>query len=114
MRGKEVSSWYVGAAAEVHAAALFASYRYDVSVQYGANQTEYNLIAVPGDKMLKISAKGSKDGSCGLTQSYKMIVNITKELQSEGYIKKLFSALLNSKIQSKTKCRGFIWPPQGK
>ena len=40
-------------------------------MQYGANQPEYDLIAVSGDKMLKISVKGSQDGSWGLTQSFK-------------------------------------------
>lgn len=68
---KQISSWHVGVAAEAFAAALFARYGYDVSVQYGANQPEYDLIAVSGEKMLKISVKGSQDGSWGLTQSYK-------------------------------------------
>ena len=68
---KKISSWHVGVAAEAYAAALFARYGYDVSVQYGANQPEYDLIAVSGDKMLKISVKGSQDGSWGLTQNYK-------------------------------------------
>lgn len=67
----EFSSWHVGIAAEAYAAALFARCGYDVSVQYGANQPEYDLIAVSGDLMLKISVKGSKDGSWGLSQSYK-------------------------------------------
>ena len=71
MSGKEISSWHVGVAAEAYAAALFARYGYDVSVQYGANQPEYDLIAVSGDKILKISVKGSQDGSWGLTQSFK-------------------------------------------
>ena len=68
---KTISSWHVGVAAEAFAAAVFARYGYDVSVQYGANQPEYDLIAVSGDRMLKISVKGSQDGSWGLTQSYK-------------------------------------------
>lgn len=68
---KKISSWHVGVAAEAYAAALFARYGYDVSVQYGANQPEYDLIAVSGDKMLKISVKGSQDGGWGLTQTYK-------------------------------------------
>lgn len=68
---KAISSWHVGVAAEAFAAALFARLGYDVSVQYGANQPEYDLIAVSGDKMLKISVKGSQDGGWGLTQSYK-------------------------------------------
>lgn len=71
MAKKAISSWHVGVAAEAYAAALFARYGYDVSVQYGANQPEYDLIAVSGDKILKISVKGSQDGSWGLTQSYK-------------------------------------------
>lgn len=67
----KMTSWHVGVAAEAFAAAQLARLTYDVSVQYGANQPEYDLIAVDGDKMLKISVKGSKDGSWGLTQKYK-------------------------------------------
>ncbi len=66
-----MNSWHVGVAAEAIAAAQFARYGYDVSVQYGADQPEYDLIASRGDDMLKISVKGSKDGSWGLTQKYK-------------------------------------------
>ena len=62
-----MNSWHVGVAAEALAAAQFARYGYDVSVQYGADQPEYGR----GDEMLKISVKGSKDGSWGLTQKYK-------------------------------------------
>lgn len=68
---KKVSSWHVGVAGEAFAAAQLARYGIDVSVQYGANQPEYDLIATKGDKMLKISVKGSQDGGWGLTQSYK-------------------------------------------
>ena len=68
---KTFSSWHVGVSAEAYTAAIFARYGYDVSVQYGANQPEYDLIAVSGDRMLKISVKGSQDGGWGLTQSYK-------------------------------------------
>lgn len=64
------SSWHVGVSAEAFTAAVFARYGYDVSVQYGANQPEYDLIAVSGDRMLKLSVKGSQDGGWGLTQSY--------------------------------------------
>jgi len=64
------SSWQVATAAEAFAAAQFARCGWDVSVQYGANQPEYDLVAVDGDRILKISVKGSKDGGWGLTQSY--------------------------------------------
>lgn len=70
MKPKPISSWHVGVAAEAFAAALFARYGYYVSVQYGANQPEYDLIAESGGRMLKISVKGSQDGSWGLTQKY--------------------------------------------
>ena len=67
---KKVSSWHIGVAAEAFVAAQFARYGVDVSVQYGANQPEYDLIATRGDQMLKISVKGSQDGGWGLTQNY--------------------------------------------
>jgi len=68
-KDKAVSSWHIGVSAEAFVAAQFARYGIDVSVQYGANQPEYDLIATRGDRMLKISVKGSQDGGWGLTQS---------------------------------------------
>lgn len=65
-----MNSWQVGVAAEAIVASLFARVGMDVSVQYGANQPEYDLIVARGEQMLKISVKGSKDGSWGLTQSH--------------------------------------------
>ena len=47
----KMTSWHVGVAAEAFAAAQFARLTYDVSVQYGANQPEYDLIAVNGDRI---------------------------------------------------------------
>jgi len=64
------TSWQVATAAEAFAAAQFARCGWDVSVQYGANQPEYDLVAVDGDRMIKVSVKGSKDGGWGLTQSH--------------------------------------------
>ena len=55
------SSFHCGVAAEAFAAAQFARFGYDVSVQYGANQPEYDLVIVRGDLALKISVKGSQD-----------------------------------------------------
>jgi len=63
------SSWHVAVAAEAVTAALFARCGLDVSVQYGANQPEYDLIVSRGESLLKVSVKGSKDGSWGLCQS---------------------------------------------
>lgn len=66
----KISSWHIGVAAEAIAAGQFARLGLDVSVQYGANQPEYDLIVTHGEFLLKVSVKGSQDGSWGLTQSY--------------------------------------------
>jgi len=65
-----MNNWHVATAAEAVAAAQFARLGFDVSVQYGANQPEYDLVVVSGADTLKISVKGSQDGGWGLTQSY--------------------------------------------
>ena len=67
----KMTSYHVGVSAEAFAAAQFARFAYDVSVQYGANQPEYDLIAVDEDKILKISVKGSQDGGWCLTSGFK-------------------------------------------
>ena len=65
-----LNSWHVSTAAGSLVACLFARIGYDVSVQYGANQPEYDLMISRGDRLAKVSVKGSKDGSWGLTQKY--------------------------------------------
>lgn len=70
MKLKDLSSFHVGVAAEAIAAALFSRCGYDVSVQYGANQPEYDLMITRNSEFLKVSVKGSKEGDWGLTQSY--------------------------------------------
>jgi Holliday junction resolvase-like predicted endonuclease len=63
------SSWHVSVAAEALAAGLFARCGLDVSVQYGANQPEYDLVVAKGDHLMKVSVKGSQDGGWGLAQT---------------------------------------------
>jgi Holliday junction resolvase-like predicted endonuclease len=63
------TNWHVATAAEAIAAAQFARLGYDVSVQYGANQPEYDLMITDGEEFLKISVKGSADGGWGLSQT---------------------------------------------
>jgi hypothetical protein len=63
------TSWHIAIAAEAFAAGLFARCGCNVSVQYGANQPEYDLMIARGDAVLKVSVKGSQDGSWGLTQT---------------------------------------------
>jgi len=67
----KVSSWHIGIAGEAAAAALFARHGYNISVQYGANQPDYDLLVEKDNNILKISVKGSQTGSWGLIQSYK-------------------------------------------
>lgn len=67
---KEISPYHIGVAAEAFAAGLLAHAGCDVSVQYGANQPDYDLIAAKANKTLRISVKGSQDGAWGLSQSY--------------------------------------------
>ncbi|MBA3878588.1 MAG: hypothetical protein C0500_02600 [Sphingobium sp.] len=64
-----MTGWHVATAAEAVAAAQFARFGFDVSVQYGANQPEYDLMIARGEDILKISVKGSQDGGWGLSQS---------------------------------------------
>jgi hypothetical protein len=65
-----MNSWQVGVAAEAIAAGLFARCGCNVSVQYGANQPEYDLLVDRSGRILRVSVKGSSDGKWGLTQSY--------------------------------------------
>ena len=58
-------------AAEAYTASLLARCGYDVSVQYGANQPDYDLIAVKSDRILLISVKGSQDGGWMLAVKHK-------------------------------------------
>lgn len=82
------SAWQIAVAAEAIAAAQFARAGCDVSVQYGADQPEYDLVVARGEQMLKVSVKGSQDGSWGLTQSLLQNANyhdaIDRWLQKHG------------------------------
>lgn len=65
-----ISPRHIGVASEAAAAALFARFGFDVSVQYGANQPEYDLVVVRKKEMLKVSVKGTQRSGWGLTQSW--------------------------------------------
>ena len=80
------NNWQVSTAAESFAAGQFARCGWDVSVQYGANQPEYDLMVADGERMLKVSVKGSKDGGWGLTQSY--LSNAAYHAAAETWLKK--------------------------
>lgn len=58
-------------AAEAYSASLLAQCGYDVLVQYGANQPDYDLVAEKNGRFLPISVKGSQDGGWMLAVRYK-------------------------------------------
>jgi Holliday junction resolvase-like predicted endonuclease len=67
--GAKSNSWLVSIAAESAVAMVLARSGWNVSVQYGANQPEYDLLAEQNGSVLRVSVKGSQDGGWGLTQS---------------------------------------------
>ena len=93
------TSWQVATAAEAFAAAQFARCGWDVSVQYGANQPEYDLVGVDGGRVLKVSVKGSKDGSWGLTQS--MLRNADYHAAADKWLTKHSSKTIFCLVQFK-------------
>jgi Holliday junction resolvase-like predicted endonuclease len=66
-----MEKYHVAIAAEALAAAALARAGYEVSVQYGANQPGYDLVAVKGRRMLKVNVKGSQVGGWALLSGYK-------------------------------------------
>jgi Holliday junction resolvase-like predicted endonuclease len=66
-----MTSFHVGIAAEAFAAGFFAQAGCEVSVQYGANQPEYDLLVARPDAIVRVSVKGSQSGSWGLVQKHK-------------------------------------------
>lgn len=68
---KAMSARQCEIAAESYAACLLAQAGYDVLVQYGANQPDYDLVANKGSAFLPISVKGSQDGGWMLAVKFK-------------------------------------------
>jgi len=66
-----MNSHQVSVAAESFAASIFAQAGFDVLVQYGANQPDYDLVAVSKNFVSKVSVKGSQDGGWALAVSKK-------------------------------------------
>jgi hypothetical protein len=77
-----MTTYQVKIAAEAFAAGFFAHAECDVSVQYGANQPIYDLIAARPPKLVGVSVKGSQDGSWGLTQSHLVAANYASAIDA--------------------------------
>src|SRR5258706_16187875 len=58
-------------AAESYAASVLARAGYQVSVQYGANQPDYDLVAEKNGRILLVSVKGNQDGGWPLAVAHK-------------------------------------------
>jgi len=61
----------VSVAGEAFAACLFAQVGCDVLIQYGANQPDYDFVALLKEKSIRISVKATQLNGWGLIQSYK-------------------------------------------
>jgi hypothetical protein len=57
-------------AAESYSTCLLAQSGYDVFVQYGARQEDFDLVATKGERTLRISVKGTQDGGWMLAVGY--------------------------------------------
>jgi hypothetical protein len=67
----EMTPHQVSVAAEAFAACLFAQAGCDVLIQYGANQPDYDFVAVRKSKAVRVSVKGTQWEGWGLIQNYK-------------------------------------------
>jgi hypothetical protein len=65
-----MTPYQVNVAAESFVATLFSQAGFDVALQYGTTQPDWDLIATCGTHTLKLQVKGSQDGGWGLFQSY--------------------------------------------
>jgi hypothetical protein len=63
-------SWRINIAAEGVAAAQFARCGFDVSIQSGAGNPAYDMVATKAGVLWKVSIQSSQDGAWNLTQSY--------------------------------------------
>jgi hypothetical protein len=68
---KGFGPYHVGIAAEGFAAGLLAHAGFEVLVQYGANQPLFDLVAIKGEKTLKVSVKGTQEPGWMLTSGFK-------------------------------------------
>jgi hypothetical protein len=65
-----VTPYQVNVAAEAFAAMVMSQAGYDVAMQYGTAQPNWDILATKADRTLKVQVKGSQDGGWGLFQSH--------------------------------------------
>jgi hypothetical protein len=67
---RAMTPYQVNVAAEAYAAVVMSQAGYDVAMQYGTTQPDWDILATKAARILKISVKGSQDGGWGLFQSH--------------------------------------------
>ena len=67
---KKMTPYQVNVAAEAYTTVVMCQAGYDVAMQYGTTQPDWDILATKGDRVLKLSVKGSQDGGWGLFQNY--------------------------------------------
>jgi hypothetical protein len=67
---RPMSSRQCEIAAESYVTCLLAQSAYDVFVQYGAHQQDFDLVATKDERTLRISVKGTQDGAWMLAVKY--------------------------------------------
>ena len=65
-----MTPYQVNVAAEAFATVVMSQAGYDVAIQYGTVQPDWDIIATKGERVLKLQVKGSQDGGWGLFQKY--------------------------------------------
>lgn len=65
-----MTKYQVNVAAEAFAATAMSQAGYDVAMQYGTTQPDWDILATKGNRTLKLQVKGSQDGGWGLFQSH--------------------------------------------
>jgi hypothetical protein len=77
-----MTPYHVKVAAEAFAAGLLAQACYDISVQYGADQPQYDLIVSKGEVIKKVSVKGSQTGAWSIGTRYLENANYSAAIDS--------------------------------
>lgn len=65
-----MTPYQVNVGAEAFAAVVLSQAGYDVAMQHGTTQPDWDILATKGARTLKLQVKGSQDGGWGLFQSY--------------------------------------------
>ena len=65
-----MTPYQVNVAAEGFTAFAMSQAGYDVAMQFGTTQPDWDILAIKGQRTLKLQVKGSQDGGWGLFQSY--------------------------------------------